>query len=135
MPPTAKSRAPMGATGIGRQDAKYRALENGQSSAMPRPPSVSVRFPRLRLALHEFPGPLLLPDTIGKPANGPAVDPPLKLKGVHLLLPHEPEYLGRESAGHGLKQLLGRAKVFPKDDVVRATRLLAHCGIPDMRLN
>ena len=36
-----KSR-PIGATGIGRQGAKYRVRSNGQSSAAPRPPSVIV---------------------------------------------------------------------------------------------
>src|SRR5262249_46687541 len=36
------SLIPMGATGMGRQGAKYRVSVNGQRSAMPSPPSVSV---------------------------------------------------------------------------------------------
>src|SRR5262249_46801561 len=36
------SPRPIGATGIGRQGAKYRVGSKGQSSALPRPPSVSV---------------------------------------------------------------------------------------------
>src|SRR6185369_16035394 len=41
-PAGSKSRRPMGATGMGRHGAKYRASENGQSSATPSPPSVSA---------------------------------------------------------------------------------------------
>ena len=32
----------MGATGMGRQGAKYRVRSKGQNSAIPRPPSVRV---------------------------------------------------------------------------------------------
>ena len=41
-PFAANNLRPMGATGIGRQGAKYLASENGRNSAMPRPPSVRV---------------------------------------------------------------------------------------------
>jgi hypothetical protein len=37
-----KKYNPMGATGIGRNGAKYRVRSNGHNSAQPSPPSVSV---------------------------------------------------------------------------------------------
>jgi hypothetical protein len=41
-PRAESSRAPMGATGIGRHGAKYRSSVNSQSSATPSPPSVRL---------------------------------------------------------------------------------------------